>query len=130
MPKAARDVPPPLELLCLNSLWMLGEGNVKEVRRLVAETRPLAYTTIMTVLERLVRKGKITRRKTGRSFSYTPTESREAMRRVAVRELVDGLFDGSLESLRAFLTHTQTHAAAAGAAPSAAVEERIDTVLL
>ena len=63
---------PAAELLCLKALWSLQEGNVKEVRRVVAQSRPLAYTTIMTVLERLVRKGKLTRRKVGRAFVYSP----------------------------------------------------------
>ncbi len=72
MPKATRDVPPPLELACLKALWSLREGNVKDVRRIVAQSRPLAYTTIMTVLERLVRKGKLARRKVGRAFVYSP----------------------------------------------------------
>jgi len=51
MPKATRDVPPPLELACLKALWSLQEGSVKDVQRIVAQSRPLAYTTIMTVLE-------------------------------------------------------------------------------
>ena len=51
MPRTAREVPPPLELLCLRALWSLGEGNVKAVQQIVAQSRPLAYTTIMTVLE-------------------------------------------------------------------------------
>ena len=72
MPRTAREVPPPLELLCLRALWTLGEGNVKAVRQMVAQSRPLAYTTIMTVLERLVRKGMLARRKVGRSFAYAP----------------------------------------------------------
>ena len=65
MPRSARDVPPPLELSCLTALWQLSEGKVKDVQRIVGQSRPLAYTTIMTVLDRLVRKGKITRRKVG-----------------------------------------------------------------
>ena len=84
MPKTARDTPPPLELLCLSALWSLREGNVKAVREQVAQSRPLAYTTIMTVLDRLVRKGKITRRKVGRAFLYAPQTSRDAMRRAAI----------------------------------------------
>ena len=103
MPKSVRDVPPPLELLCLKALWSLQEGNVKDVRRLVAETRPLAYTTIMTVLERLAKKGKVTRRKMGRAFVYTPAETRATLRRAAVRELLDSLFDNSEEELFLFL---------------------------
>src|SRR5271166_2706532 len=103
MPRLSRDVPPPLELCCLTALWSLQEGNVKDVQKIVAVSRPLAYTTIMTVLDRLVRKGKLTRRKLGRSFAYTPTTSRSAMRRAALRELLDGYFDGSEAELLRFL---------------------------
>ena len=127
MPKTARDVPPPLELLCLKALWSLEEGNVKAVREIVSQTRPLAYTTIMTVLDRLVRKGKLTRRKVGRAFVYSPEMSRDAMRLTAVRELVDGFFDGSEAALIAFL---QEPAAQAAIPVRAEVEDRIDTVLL
>ena len=131
MPKAAREIPPPLELLCLRTLWSLEEANVKQVRQVVTETRPLAYTTVMTVLERLVRKGKLRRRKVGRAFAYSPTESRDAMRRTAIRELLDGFFDGSEDELMAFLRNGERAAAAsAGVAASARADERIDTVLL
>jgi predicted transcriptional regulator len=126
MPRAVRDVPPPLELLCLRALWTLGEGNVKAVQQIVAESRPLAYTTIMTVLERLVRKGMLTRRKVGRSFAYAPQATRETARRAAVRELLDGYFDGSEAALILFLQRRPE-----GPAPAAMPESgRIDTVLL
>ncbi len=128
MPRTARDVPPPLELLCLNALWTLDEGNVRDVQQIVARTRPLAYTTIMTVLDRLVRKGKLSRRKTGRAFVYRPEASREETRQAAIRELVETLFNGSEKELLAFLAAPgkMANAVAAGA------EEppRIDTVLL
>lgn len=126
MPKTARDVPPPLELLCLNALWSLQQGSVREVREIVGQSRPLAYTTIMTVLDRLVRKGKLERRKVGRAFIYTPRTSRDAMRRTAIRELLEGFFEGSEDALIAFL-RGQEHAAAAAAG---AEDSRIDTVLL
>ena len=129
MPKAVRDVPPPLELHCLNALWSLGDGNVGDVRRVVGQTRPLAYTTIMTVLERLVRKGKISRRKAGRAFVYSPATSRDELRRTAIRELLEGFFDGSEEELVRFLRAGEPAARAAAAAQPAEVE-RIDTVLL
>ena len=124
----ARDVPPPLELLCLKALWSLEEGNVKAVREIVAQTRPLAYTTIMTVLDRLVRKGKLKRRKVGRAFVYSPEMSRDAMRHAAVRELVDGFFDGSEAALAAFLREPATPTAVRP--ERAEVSDRIDTVLL
>ena len=128
MPKATRDVPPPLELACLKALWSLQEGNVKDVQRIVAQSRPLAYTTIMTVLERLVRKGKLARRKVGRAFVYSPEASRDAMRRVAIHELLEGFFDGSETELMEFLRGAERPSVPA----PARVEEsgRIDTVLL
>jgi predicted transcriptional regulator len=127
MPKTARDVPPPLELACLQALWTLQEGNVRAVQEVVALSRPLAYTTIMTVLDRLVRKGKLTRRKVGRAFVYSPQASRDAMRRVALRELVDGFFDGSEAALLEFL---RPIAAIAPSTPPPHEEHQIDTVLL
>jgi predicted transcriptional regulator len=127
MPRTARDVPPPLELLCLRALWTLHEGNVKEVRAFVAQSRPLAYTTIMTVLERLVRKGCLRRRKAGRAYVYSPEASRDAMRRAAIRELVDGFFDGSENELIRFLREPETESRTASNHTGA---ETIDTILL
>lgn len=127
MPRTVREVPPPLELACLSALWVLEEANVRCVQEVVAQSRPLAYTTIMTVLDRLVRKGKLTRRKVGRSFVYAPSQSRDSLRRAAVRELVDGYFDGSEAQLLAFL-----QGSAPSAPPPAAMEAegRIDAALL
>jgi len=133
MPRTARDVPPPLELLCLNALWTLGEGNVKDVLQIVARTRPLAYTTIMTVLDRLVRKGKVSRHKVGRAFVYTPEASRDQMRRAALREFLDAFFDGSERELIAYLGPLSEPAERPRASAVAAGSEepsRIDPVLL
>src|SRR3954471_1829186 len=112
MPRTPRDIPPPLELACLRALWHLQEANVRCVQEVVAQSRPLAYTTIMTVLDRLVRKEKLTRRKVGRSFVYAPSQSRDVLRRAALRELLDGYFDGSESELLLFL-RGETVAAAA-----------------
>jgi predicted transcriptional regulator len=127
MKRAPHEVPPPLELLCLKALWSLQEGNVKAVQGIVAETRPLAYTTIMTVLERLLRKGKLSRRKVGRSFVYLPLASRDEMRHAAVKELLDVFFGGSEDELLSFLGKAPTKVSAAAAGEGNA---GIDTVLL
>ncbi|MCS7043940.1 MAG: BlaI/MecI/CopY family transcriptional regulator [Bryobacteraceae bacterium] len=103
MPRKARDIPPPLELRCLAALWKLGEANVRAVREFLAPRRPLAYTTVMTMLERLTRKQFLTRRKVGRSFVYRPVVSRDVIRSLAVQELLDLLFDGSPQGLIQFL---------------------------
>ena len=131
MRRAARDIPAPLEMLCLKALFALGEGNVKMVQEVVTRSRPLAYTTIMTVLDRLVRKGKLCRRKVGRAYVYSLQASRESMRRAAVRELVEGFFDGSEEELIRFLSGGEGPAAAIIHAPQTDSDESaMDTVLL
>lgn len=129
MPRAPRDIPPPLEMLCLKALWSLSEGNVRAVQQTVGRSRALAYTTIMTVLDRLVRKGKLTRRKVGRAYIYSVQASRESMRRAAVRELVDGFFDGSEAELIRFLSSSEEPVLVENEQRSTA-EATIDTVLL
>lgn len=94
-----REIPPPLELECLKVLWTLGEGNVKDVRQALTENRNLAYTTVMTVLDRLARKGGVARRKVGRAFVYAPVLSRGFLRGLAVQDLVDRFFEGSEDAL-------------------------------
>jgi predicted transcriptional regulator len=95
----AREIPPPLELECLKVLWTLGERNVKDVQQALAGSRSLAYTTVMTVLDRLTRKGGVARRKVGRSFVYVPVLSRSVLRRLALQDLLDRYFEGSQEAL-------------------------------
>ena len=126
-PAPPREIPPPLELECLKSLWKIGEANVKEVREDLAASRGLAYTTVMTLLDRLTRKGAAARRKVGRQFLYSAVLPREVVRRVAVKELVDGLFDGSEADLAALL---ERRVAAPLAAETQPADDELDTALL
>ena len=90
------DSPGPLELKCLQAIWRLGEANVKDVRDIVTKDRKLAYTTVMTTLDRLEKKGTLKRKKSGKAFVYSAamTES---------EHLVDEYFEGSRESLLGYL---------------------------
>jgi predicted transcriptional regulator len=98
-----RELPPPLEMMCLNALWEIGEGNVEDVRKVVSQTRPLAYTTVLTLLDRLARRGAVSRRKEGRGFRYQPTVERDRLRRMALKQFLQYHFDGSAAKLRIFL---------------------------
>lgn len=98
-----RELPPPLEMMCLNALWDIQEGNVEDVRRVVAQSRPLAYTTVLTLLDRLARRGAVSRRKEGRGFRYQPTVERDKLRRMALRQFLEYHFDGSETKLKIFL---------------------------
>jgi predicted transcriptional regulator len=100
----------PLELECMSVLWPLGEGTVREIHRQLAVSRPRAYTTIMTIMDRLAHKGIVTRRRVGRAYRYQPNLSADEARVSAIEKIVAGFFDGSAEALAAHL------AAAGGAA--------------
>ena len=134
-PGAVRELPPPLELDCLKALWTLREGSVKQVRDLLAADRALAYTTIMTVLDRLARRGGVRRRKVGRLFVYAPVLTQDCVRRLAVKELVESYFSGSTEQLREYLDQLAPSerpplAMAAAASTETAGELQLDTSLL
>jgi len=124
----ASEIPPPLELECLKVLWKLGEGSVKDVRLGLTVNRNLAYTTVMTVLDRLARKGGVARRKSGRSFVYAPVLSKDGLRRLAIQDLVDSFFEGSQEALLVYLRNGEAPPAAT--AEAEAMDARIDTALL
>lgn len=98
----------PLELDCMNTLWPLGEGTVRQIQQGLAAFRPRAYTTIMTIMDRLARKGVVTRRKVGRAYLYRPNLSAEEARMHAVEQVVEGFFEGSSEALAAHLTRGST----------------------
>lgn len=100
---ASHNLPPALELLCLRALWQLGEGSVHDIRKGISNERVLAYTTVMTLLDRLEKRGFVTRRKPGRSYIYRPKLSRDTLRELAVKQLLDGFFDGSADALLKYL---------------------------
>jgi predicted transcriptional regulator len=126
-PGPPREIPPPLELECLKALWSIGEGNVRDVRQALSSNRDLAYTTVMTVLDRLVHRGNVARRKVGRSFVYAPILTRDAVRRLALRELIDSFFNASENEL---LTYLGTHPQPPRELRSVPSEDTLDTTLL
>ena len=94
----------PLELECLSALWPMGEGTVRDIHRTLAASRPRAYTTVMTIMDRLEQKGIVARRKVGRAFLYQAMLSAEEARLKAVEKIVEGFFDGSPAALAAHLS--------------------------
>jgi BlaI family penicillinase repressor len=91
----------PLELDCLNTLWPMGEGTVREIRDRLAARLPRAYTTIMTIMDRLARKGIVERKKSGRAYVYRANLSAEDARTQAVGQVIEKFFAGSKDALLA-----------------------------
>ena len=94
----------PLEVSVMGVLSASGECSVRDV--IPQLERPLAYTTVMTTLDRLYKKGLLARRKSERAFLYSPRLSRRDWERKMAGELIQGFLAGpspSRESLVSFL---------------------------
>ena len=92
---------PQLELECMRVLWKHPGASVSEVR--AGLERPLAYTTVMTVLDRLSAKGVVQRRKQGRAYAYSPLLDLDAARQDAVARLLAGFFENDREALLSYV---------------------------
>ena len=86
-----------LELQLMQVIWRTGAGTVTAVQS--GLTQELAYTTVQTMLNILVRKGHLKRKLRGRAFHYTPTVSEAKASGHAVRDLIDRMFGGSGQQL-------------------------------
>jgi predicted transcriptional regulator len=89
-------------------LWLLGEGSVKEVHERVDPGRRLAYTTVMTVLDKMRRKGLLRYRKQSKAFLYSPAVGRTEVLAAALDDLIDTYFDGSRPDFMRFATEGST----------------------
>lgn len=81
-----------LEQAVMEILWARTDPlSVREVHDLISIERDLAYTTVLTVLDRLAKKGLVLRNLEGRAWLYRPTRSRAAETVVEVQELLSRL---------------------------------------
>jgi BlaI family penicillinase repressor len=106
MGRPASKHPTELELGILKILWRDGPLPVRGVRDALAPARELAYTSVMTVMNIMVEKGYLARRKDGPSYVYRPRVSEQATTRRMLRDLVDRAFDGSAAAVMVNLLET------------------------
>ena len=92
----------PLELRVMEHLWTKGECSVRDV--LAGSGRPLAYTTIMTTLDRLFKKGLLVRRMADRAFLYSPRLARGDWERKRAGDLVASFLSGPEPSREVLLS--------------------------
>ena len=83
----------PLEERLLDALWKHGTATVRELAD--DDCEDLAYTTVMTTLDRLFKKNLLSREAEGRAFRYTPTFTREEMHREVAGQAFRQLLDAS-----------------------------------
>ena len=88
-----------LELMIMQVVWEFGEATVRQVRNAIAEKRDLAYSTVMTMMRKLERKGVLTHRVEDRTYVYRPLVSRGDVERSMLRDLLQNVFGGSHQQL-------------------------------
>ena len=81
-------------------IWDLHQATVRGVYEKLRDHRPVAYTTVMTMMNILEQKGFLKKRPAeGRAYVYQPARPRKQVIRGMVREFVDRVFNGSAEPL-------------------------------
>lgn len=88
-----------LQLAVLETLWRLDQASVNEVQRQIPYNRPLARTTVATVLSRMRDQGLVEEVQGSAPAAYRPLVSREDVRASMVGTLVDSAFQGSRMAL-------------------------------
>ena len=85
------------ELEIMTILWQLGSGTVAEVRDRLPNG--LAYTTVLSLIRTMEEKELVRHEAEGRAFRYFPLIQEKAVRRTALKQLVETLFEGAPELL-------------------------------
>jgi predicted transcriptional regulator len=92
-----------LEEAVMDVLWRGGDLSVRDVQTQLA--RPIAYTTVMTTLDRLFKKGFVSRRREGRAFVYTAALARHEMAATVTSGLLNDVLSSDSLSARPFLSN-------------------------
>lgn len=83
-----------LEAAIMDVLWSRppeqATMSVRDVLGVLRQDRPLAYTTVMTVLDNLHRKDLVTRQRDGRAWRYVPAKSRDAYTAEVMSQMLSG----------------------------------------
>lgn len=83
-----------LERALLNALWSRQEATARDLYEDVSPPRGIVYTTVAKVLDRLVDKGVVRRRRLGRAYTYRAVARREDTQRAMARGFIEQLADG------------------------------------
>jgi|SRR6185295_14141462 predicted transcriptional regulator len=96
-PRSATLTPQELEIMKV--VWSRRAATVRDVYEDLRTRRRIAYTTVMTMMNILERKGHLKKRTGGRSFLYQPARPKREVLRAMVREFLDRVFGGAAEPL-------------------------------
>jgi len=95
------------EWLIMNALWDKHPAKARDVVERLPSTVNWAYTTVKTMLDRLVEKKAVGKNKRGNIGLYEPLVSRRQARRTAMRIMLDQAFDGAFGPMMHFLVEDE-----------------------
>jgi predicted transcriptional regulator len=87
------------ELAIMKVVWRLEQATVRQVYEAMREGRQIAYTTVMTMMGVLEKKGYLKKELVDRAHVFTPATKRQQVVGHMVREFVERVFDGASDSL-------------------------------
>ena len=96
-----------LETDIMNIVWQKKQVTVRDVYETLREIRPLAYTTVLTVLGTLTNKGVVHREMRDRTYTYRPKMSRKEAVSRNLQHVAGKFFEGSARSLAAHMIESE-----------------------
>jgi BlaI family penicillinase repressor len=87
------------ELAIMKVVWRLEKATVRDVYEAIRETRQIAYTTVMTMMSILEKKGYLKKELVDRAHVFTPAKKRQQVVGAMVSDFVERVFDGATGSL-------------------------------
>lgn len=99
MSRSRLSRPTDAELAILRVLWDRGPSTVRQVHDVIANGRPLAYTTTLKLLQIMMEKALVTRTAQDRTHVYAARLGRDEAQRLLVGDLLDRAFGGSAATL-------------------------------
>jgi predicted transcriptional regulator len=83
-----------LQRAVMELVWQLGQASVHQVREQLAQKKELAYTTVLTAMQKLEKAGWLKHRAQGKSYVYLPTRTREEAGTKSALKFIKRVFDG------------------------------------
>ncbi|MCF6157365.1 MAG: BlaI/MecI/CopY family transcriptional regulator [wastewater metagenome] len=88
-----------LEKDIMEVLWKHGESSIKDIVDTISTDKKISYSTVITVTNRIEKKGLLRKRKVGKAYFYQPVYTKEQFLELVSKKIVEGVSEFSLQSV-------------------------------
>ena len=89
----------------MDVVWSCGNSTVRDIHRLLSKRREIAYTTVMTIMGNLTKKGVLRCARQDRAYVYSPAVTRDQFTRARIAQIVDGILHRFSEPAMTYLVN-------------------------